>query len=196
MRVFVDGGALALWPVAAGLLVVTLVGLALRGRRPAYLLCAALFGLYLLAVVNIVFFPIFITEGEPWRRLSVNLVPFRVADDFMRGVALRQMAQNALLTVPFGFGVWFVARRLRWQAALWLGPAVGITLEGLQLLGSLVLGYAYRTVDITDFLMNTLGVWLGYGAFRVFGWVYTRAAKRFSGLASWPLFAYLHECVE
>lgn len=39
---------------------------------------------------------------------------------------------------------------------------------------SLAIGGAYRTVDISDVLLNMVGVWLGYGLFKRFALSYLR----------------------
>ena len=47
------------------------------------------------------------------------------------------------------------------------GLAVSVAIEGTQLGLSLLMGYWYRVADVDDLILNTAGVLLGYGAFRL-----------------------------
>ena len=166
------------------LLLLILVLLRLRGRSWAGLFFTALFGLYLLVVVKTAIFPIHIptagqTGPEPFVP-NINLVPFYSAC-WPGRMCLREMIGNVLLTLPFGFLLPFVAR-FRARHILWLGPLVGLALEGTQLALSLALRSSFRAVDINDVLLNTLGVWLGYGLFSLFAWLYRLLERPLQGL--------------
>ncbi len=56
---------------------------------------------------------------------------------------------------------------LGWRRTLLTGLAVSVAVEGAQLGLSLLMGYWYRVADIDDLILNTAGVLLGYGAFRL-----------------------------
>jgi glycopeptide antibiotics resistance protein len=103
-------------------------------------------------------------------------------------ICVREILGNILLTVPFGFGIRFIAR-LKARDFLWLAPAVGLAIEGIQLGLSLALRSAFRAVDINDVLLNALGVGLGYGFFQIFAWGYRSMAvylkKNPNGLRSY-----------
>lgn len=98
---------------------------------------------------------------------------------------------NIALTIPFGFGVNFVAN-IRPRSFRWLAPSVGFGIELTQLAISLALGYTYRYIDINDVIMNTLGVLIGYGGFRVFAWLYLLITRRL-GIRHWGPTAYVYE---
>lgn len=166
------------------LLLLILALLRLRGRGWAGLFFAALFGLYLLVVIKTAIFPIHVPPAgeagsEPFVP-NINLVPFYSAC-WPGRLCLTEMIGNVLLTLPFGFLLPFVAR-FRARHILWLGPLVGMVLEGTQLILSLVLRSAFRAVDINDVLLNTLGVWLGYGLFLLFAWLYRLLERPLHGL--------------
>jgi glycopeptide antibiotics resistance protein len=156
--------------------------LAIRCQRTswAYRLGLAVFGLYLLLVAAVIISPPTPILNYGGQRDSVaeilariNLRPFDFGNLFLLSstVILHQLIGNVLLTLPFGFGLpWLI--RLRGRSIIWLGPAVGLALEGAQLVENLFLGASLRGVDINDVLLNALGVWIGYGLFRGFAWVY------------------------
>jgi glycopeptide antibiotics resistance protein len=118
-----------------------------------------------------------------------NFVPFNYDFSFIPHMVWRQIFENILLTVPFGFGISFVMR-LKPRHFLWLIPAVGLALEGMQVILAL-LGVG-RTIDINDVILNGLGVLIGYLLFRVFAWLYVRAAHRL-GLPRSGLFGYVYD---
>jgi glycopeptide antibiotics resistance protein len=127
---------------------------------------------------------------------DINLIPFYLPNGYLENkdliqFAFVQFASNILLTMPFGFGVNFVAR-LRRRDFLWVPFAVGFGIELSQLVINWILGYPYRVVDITDALLNAVGVLIGYGFFRLFSTVYIAVS---SSIHKEPrgLFAYIHE---
>ena len=62
----------------------------------------------------------------------------------------------------------------------------------MQLAISLGIGGPYRVVDITDILLNAIGVLIGYGLFKAFAWLYRRLTQRLN-LKRRGLSAYLYE---
>lgn len=191
MTIRVSGNAggydLDLWPYAAAALIAAAVVLAWRTRRPSYVVCWLVFGVYLLTVVNLTLFPIpFDPSAREWWtwdwmwRYNINLVPFELGDYFSLRVVLMQLALNVVMTVPFGFGLSFVVEGLRGRHFLVLGPLVGLIIEGAQLMMCVLLRINYRTIDINDVMMNTFGVWLGYVGFLLFAWVWRWLDSRLS----------------
>jgi len=178
------------YPFLIGLGILSLILAVLRHRKYSfsYLLCFGVFWVYLMLVVSATLFPIPIVNGEAasWQSTKyifarINLIPFDYSRYYIlnrRYIFFREIAANILLTVPFGFGIsfitWFRARHI-----LWLAPAVGFGIETMQLALCLALGLYYRGVDISDALVNALGVYLGYSAFVVFSLVYTALTKHF-----------------
>jgi glycopeptide antibiotics resistance protein len=186
-------------------LAIVIVLLAILWRRKYsryYLFFFSLFWLYLLLVVGATLFPIPLPQSarEALSRQSavyilsrVNLIPFSW-NQFNRlnpaYIFRREIIANILLTVPFGFGISFIAR-IRARHIAWLAPALGLGIETSQLVLCLVLGVYYRGVDINDVLMNTLGVLCGYALFWIFSWLYVAVTARLK-IEHKGLFAYVH----
>jgi glycopeptide antibiotics resistance protein len=159
-----------------------------RTHRLSYLFCYAIFALYLLALVAVVVFPFSINisayGGWPQQAAAaiarVNWVPLDYSTIRSTDISVRftEALLNIFMTVPFGFGVSFVARLKPWHF-LWLPLLVGLGTEGSQLAVSLAtMGGGSRVVDVNDLLFNAIGVWVGYSLFALFAWAYRAAARR------------------
>ena len=142
-----------------------------------------------------VIFPIHIPDGNPEfvRRLQVNLVPFYFGGCYYLPLCLRNIYLNILLTIPFGFGISFVAK-VKHKDVIWVVVAVGLVFEFSQLIVSLVFRSPFRVVDINDVILNAVGVWLVYALFRIFGFLYLFVTKRFE-MRHRFLFAYVYDVV-
>ncbi len=167
------------YPLLAGLavLVPLLALLWRRGAGLAYLACFSIFWCYLLALVAMVLFPIPIPaadSGTHWTFLDqlsrANWIPFyfgRYAQVNPSYLFVREIVANVALTLPFGFGLPFIARG-KAKNIVWIALAVGAGIELSQFLLCLALDMQYRTTDVNDALTNAAGVLLGYACFRVF----------------------------
>src|SRR5690349_15702167 len=103
-----DAQGIATWPIGMVILAFLLVIAWHRTGRLSYLFCLLVFGIYLLAAIDRVFFPIIVlspTEAEFMRdvslRSSVNLIPFKFNFSDLPDIVFMQFVQNVLLTVPF-----------------------------------------------------------------------------------------------
>jgi glycopeptide antibiotics resistance protein len=166
----VDFDAVA-WGAGMVPLVVVLILMRSRGWDWPHLAALSVFWLYAFGVVKVAFFAIpvsgsmaeaFASEGGSFWS-TVNLVPGRFAG--FETLAIKQSAYNVLMALPFGFGLPFLVR-VSWRRAAWSAVLFGTTIECLQLLISLAIGFPYRVVDINDLLFNGLGVILGFALFR------------------------------
>lgn len=173
-----------IWPIGLVLLIVPIAILLHKKRSLYYIFCVSIFGIYLLYAIQQIFFPIEINgdyseymRHETSFMSSVNFIPFYFGPFGTLEGSLKTIVLNIILTVPFGFGINFVAP-VRAKHFLWIAPAIGLGLETVQLIISLMLRYPYRLIDINDVLMNTLGVLVGYGIFRAFGWLYLWASQQ------------------
>lgn len=102
----------------------------------------------------------------------LNLEPFATIDRALelgpRSVSFRLMIGNIAAFVPFGILLPLVVRT-RWSAAvvligaLWLAAAIELG----QLAISYWIGFAYRSTDVDDVILNVLGAALGYLVFLV-----------------------------
>lgn len=175
----------SIWLIGFVFLTISLLILWQRKHSLSYLFCCFLFGIYLLFVIKVTLFPIplsgemiDIMRAQMPFMSGVNLIPFYFGafagiSEIWRGLLL-----NILLTIPFGFGMNFIMQ-CRARNILSLAMMVGITIEGIQLLISLVLGFPYRAIDVNDVLCNAVGVLIGYGFFRIFAWVYVVLTQKF-----------------
>ena len=146
-----------------------------------YLFFFAAFGIYLLFVLSGVIFPIAPLSAEHAEtfRPNLNLIPFYFGRcDIMPELCVGGVIENILLTMPFGFGISFIAH-LRSKDFLWLAPLVGVMFEMIQLILSFVFRSPFRATDINDVIFNAVGIWLGYGVFKIFRWLYLYITQRF-----------------
>ena len=187
-----------LWPLGVLILIVFLAVQLGQKKDRSRLFCRALFGVYLLLALDKTFFPITFAGGlaDALRRspdwfATINLIPFHVYANYYSGLVITQFIQNVLLTIPFGFGLSFVVP-VRRRVFFWLPLAVGFGIELAQLALSLLLGYPYRVVDITDALLNALGGWIGYGLYRAAAWLFLALFARETP-AETGFFAYVYK---
>jgi glycopeptide antibiotics resistance protein len=190
------------WFVGILILVVLLIILSRRKHNPSYLFCFSIFWVYLLVVLKETIFPIPLSgdmvevmREETAFMSGVNLIPLYFgpfASTSIRAIFVSSIL-NVILTVPFGFGVSFIAQ-VRTRNFFWLAIIVGLGIESIQLVISLALRYPYRTIDVNDVLFNALGVLIGYGFFRFFAWLYLTMTQRFK-IEHRGLPAYIYDVV-
>lgn len=108
---------------------------------------------------------------------EVSLVPFRTILIYLsRGTASELLINiwgNIGLFVPIGFCVpllWEKRQAFRW--ALLCGFGVSFLIEFLQL-------FSFRTTDVDDLILNTLGACLGWLAFALLDRLFPRAVEKF-----------------
>lgn len=129
---------------------------------------------YCLAVISVTLFPLPIQKSLLESRRSPdypnpkhNLVPIvdliKVARIANFRTAARTIGGNILLFMPLGVLLPVLNRRLNSLSGIFISGVLGsVTVEGAQLLISLILGFNYRTFDVDDIILNTLGVIIGY----------------------------------
>lgn len=107
----------------------------------------------------------------------LNLEPLATIDRALelgtRSASFRLMIGNILAFVPLGI-LLPMAVRSRWSLVLLAITALGLSvaIELGQLAVSVWLGYAYRSTDVDDVILNVLGALVGYVAYaglRLFG---------------------------
>lgn len=179
--------------VGIALLVIVLLLLRRENYSRSYLVLFSVFWLYLLLVLSVIIFPIAPLPENYAFRLRTNFVPLDFGACYFRRICAANILGNILLTVPFGFGVSFIAR-LKAKDFIWLSPLVGLVFEMLQLILALLFRSSFRVIDINDFLLNALGVWIGYLLFRIFGWIYLFVMNKLT-LRPRSIFAYIYSVV-
>lgn len=130
----------------------------------AWLIAAA----YLLVLIALAFWPF----GGGAVDGRTNLEPLEtIGRALRRGPAsgqFRLLIGNIVAFVPLGLLLPIVAPRARSLAAVFLAAlALSAAIELGQLAVSLMIGFAYRSTDVDDIILNVLGAVIGYGAFRV-----------------------------
>jgi glycopeptide antibiotics resistance protein len=193
MQIILSEIAVEIWPLGLGILIILGILVGYRKRSLSYVICFLIFSVYLLLALDRAFFPIAISGSYadamrqyPSYTPMVNLAPFNFDFSEAPELVFRQIFQNVLLTVPFGFGISFITP-IRPRDFRWLAPAVGVGIEGIQFIVSLLLGYYYHVIDINDAMLNALGVLIGFLIFYGFARVFLWATKRlqFGGFAGY-----------
>ena len=173
--------------IGVGLLCVLLPVIWWRKSKFSYLLFFSLFWVYILVLVQAVIIPFVInTAGSAASFFpSINLIPFYFGGCFnMPAQCIAGIVDNILLTIPFGFGINFLAR-VRPRNIFWLALGVGLGCEISQLCISMLFKSGFRAIDINDVILNAAGVWMGYALFRAFAWLYIRTTAYFGFKPKW-----------
>ncbi len=179
--------------VSLAILVIVLIVLRSKSKSFSYLLFFSIFWIYLMSVVSVVAFPFPVGISNPDFKPSINLIPFYFGRCEMINLCMRDIFDNILLTVPFGFGISFIFR-FKPNNITWLAMTVGFSFEITQLIISFIFKSAFRSVDINDVILNATGVLVGYGIFRIFGLLYLLNTQRF-GLKPKYIFAYIYNII-
>lgn len=190
-------------PFLAGIGILLSAGLVLwlKKHNNSHLIFVLLFGFYLLILAGLTLFPVPVfpsAEKQPVILIlsKINLVPFRFGGLFFLHpfVISYEIVGNMILTIPFGFGLIFVAPKAAGRIIGWL-LGIGFAIELSQLLASIGIGLAYRGVDINDVLLNDLGALIGFGFFRLFAWAFIKVKLRF-GFTPKGFLAYVDDVVD
>ena len=150
-----EGALLLFWLFCGGMAMLTLTPywfdwLALiRGLRPIH--------------------PPFFTLGRI--ELAGGFRDFGSQNSFLRVWALYILLGNIVMFMPFGFFAALLWRGFTWRRALVLGAAVTLFVECWQL----VVG---RTFDVSDIILNTLGVLCGYWVWRAADRLFPRFTEK------------------
>jgi glycopeptide antibiotics resistance protein len=186
-----------LWHLVVGFFVlgVLVLLLARNGKPKWYLVFFSIFGLYILYVVSVIIFPFLIPEQPvQFFRPEINFLPFRWGNcwELPRACGMNLIG-NFLLTVPFGFGINFIAP-IKPKQVLWLALGVGILFEMIQLVLNLIFQTNWRSVDINDIILNAAGVLAGFALFRGFAWLFATIVVHTEANLHGPL-GYVYEVV-
>ncbi|GLU88666.1 hypothetical protein Agsp01_09210 [Agromyces sp. NBRC 114283] len=121
-----------------------------------------LFGVYLVLLVWLVLWKLQLPwEAFPVQR-SLKLVPFVAAEGYGAS-AVREVAGNVAVFVPFGFGFALLRPGWAWWRIASLAAAVSASLELAQF------ALAVGSTDATDVITNTAGAAAGVLLARSFG---------------------------
>lgn len=113
--------------------------------------------------------PPFFTLGRI--ELDGGFRDFGSQNSFLRIWALYILLGNILLFMPFGFFAALLWRDFTWRRALAMGVAITLSIECWQL----TVG---RTFDVSDIVLNTLGVLFGYLVWRAVDRLFPRLTEK------------------
>ncbi len=117
------------------------------------------FGIYLLCVIHLVFFPIGVNIGRyanqtPWYQ-TINFIPILTIDVWT-------FILNIIMLIPFGMYIPFLNKKVASvKRAATLGLYLSLSFELVQLLIRGTLGSG-RSTDINDLIANTAGAAIGF----------------------------------
>jgi len=138
-----------------------------------------LFGAYLIVLLFLTFYPYNGLHGtDP---VDLRLQAFRTIHFALKkGLGSREftvLIGNLAAFVPLGLLLPQMFRRRSLLLVIVAGLALSIAIEVGQLAVSIALGFAYRTADIDDVILNVTGAVLGYVIYLAVTTVWTRAAS-------------------
>lgn len=137
---------------------------------------ASIFIVYMLFIIDAVFLPAPTSRSgiEAQRQIfgtaiEYNVVPFATIRSVIKNGNLMRIAVqiggNIVLFIPMPIFIILMGKKPK-TALIWSFSAVG-GIEILQLVLSLMYGFAYRSFDVDDILLNGAGVILGYCFYRI-----------------------------
>ena len=142
-----------------------------------------LFTLYMLMVADVAFFPLPVSWEAGKSILHHNLVPFGYIRDFMMlvhnspdsfslglNLLVKYVGLEMLMFMPFGFLLPIIKRKkISFGKTLFYSFLLSLTIELIQFsLSTFVYGFVYRTFDVDDLMLNTLGGIIGWLLFPIF----------------------------
>ncbi|MCP1150681.1 MULTISPECIES: VanZ family protein [Bacillus] len=157
--------------IICGISLVIFVYKFMRGTTSKILfLYYILFSLYIASLVSLTFFPF------PYQKKLIeimiednlgsihNFIPFKtiiVTLEFGLTTFIKQIIGNVILFVPLGFilPILFSFNQLR--KVIYIGFLVSLSIELIQFVLDLIVGYNYRSFDVDDIITNTLGTLIG-----------------------------------
>lgn len=128
----------------------------------------AIFIIYCTLIASVTFFPI-IYSGMGYD-LDYNFIPFKTIIDGLKSgkyILLRNLAGNVIMFLPLGILLQLIFKKKRFFNILLLSVAFAISIELIQSILGLLIGSRYRSVDVDDVFLNTLGSLIGYGLYKI-----------------------------
>jgi len=168
-----------------------------RNKSFSYLFFFSIFWVYLMGAISVAVFPfVILTDGSSSDILhNLNMIPFNFGNcfEYLPQNCIRDIYDNILLTIPFGFGIHFITR-IQPKRIFWFMLAIGCFFEFTQFIMAFVFHISFRTIDINDAILNTTGAFVGYILFRFFGWLYLFITHKFQ-IQPRYIFAYIYDIV-
>ncbi|MCY9574294.1 VanZ family protein [Bacillus xiamenensis] len=129
-----------------------------------------LFSLYIASLVSLTFFPF------PYQKKLIelmiednlgtihNLIPFKtiiVTLELGLTSFIKQIIGNVILFIPLGFILPILFSFYQLRKVTYIGFLVSLSIELIQFVLDLIVGYNYRSFDVDDIITNTLGTLIG-----------------------------------
>lgn len=142
------------------LLAICVVIMIIKKVRLSKLLLHLSFGLYLAVIIAVCFFPIYFSDTA--EDVANNFIPFKsIADSLRDSVGTHtpygfvSVFGNFVMLMPLGIFLHFYVKNFKGRL---LGIFLfSVAIEAIQFIIGLIIGYNYRSMDIDDVLLNTLG---------------------------------------
>ncbi|WP_404462680.1 VanZ family protein [Sutcliffiella horikoshii] len=121
------------------------------------------FLIYICFVINLTLFPIPFLEGT----IEIHKQVFKLEHNFQLFNFLNNplaftVIGNILLLIPLGFYILLFNKKIKAGYYLILVFLLSMVIELTQLFISSRVGYVYRTFDVDDLLLNSIGAMIGY----------------------------------
>ena len=154
------------------ILIIGCVAASILKARPFQIFFWGAFYVYVIMVLGITLFPIPYEQAGNIIPVPHNFVPFKsIISSLEMGItrtSLMQIGGNILISAPYGVTLYLTLRKRNKAALLLLPFLFPIVIELLQLFIGLIIGVTYRSFDIDDFILNSLGAYLGIGFSGIF----------------------------
>lgn len=163
--------------------VIYLIAINIKTRRDLFSnVLSFIFFVYLISIMFLTLLPIPIdpivkSEGI-FPQQENNFIPFYVFwevfnQKMLLTSAILNVGGNLLLLFPFGFLYPFIKkhRKVTLLSVFRLGALFSICIEVMQSTISILINYQYRSFDIDDIILNTLGVAFGFLMFKLVNFI-------------------------
>lgn len=134
------------------------------------------FGVYIILIIGVTIFPIPIQPEEiafnTMHDLGVrnNFIPIKTTFDNLisdiqhdMGIApFKQILGNIIMFIPIGFYIPIINNKKKFKEVVLAGFIFSVGIELTQFIINTIIGYNYRSTDVDDIILNTLGAIIGY----------------------------------
>lgn len=120
--------------------------------------------IYIIIVLGVTLFPIPFQAVETMYPVPHNLIPFQsICSTLKMGItytSLVQIGGNIVISIPYGVLLYILGRKNGMQRFL-LALLFHLTIEFLQMIIGHIIRLTYRSFDVDDLILNTMGVYVG-----------------------------------
>lgn len=134
-------------------------------------------GVYIVCLIGVTLLPIPFDNSDPLVRMypeKDNYIPFfsiytTATQAVSPTIAIKQILGNLVMLMPLGVILPFISKKIKQSVtrAVFIGFLVSLSIELLQTFVSLLINYKYRSFDVDDIILNTLGSFLGTLLFKL-----------------------------